>query len=1073
MSPAAEGIHSVLDHRSSREGRRAGRSAGARALIAGCAALLLAVSASTAAAQSPAQLGPALQEASTAHYRVERLVWEERYSEVVPLAEESVALQEKVVALFKGRLPKRHTLATPSPELQLAAALDLLGTALLELGRHERALEVFTRSHAIYGRILVVGDNDDLAGLAIAGLARLAAIRGDRAAAEALFREVDGRFDDLQGDTSATLACSEVGQLVGMLGEHARAEPLLRRAAETGHVASTAHAEALRNRADLALDRGEPEVAEPLLHEALEAASSAAHIAGLKGPRLARILDSLGRLALALGDPGRAARAFGQALSIQEQTLGPEHLAAAASLDGLAMAAMQSGDPARAEPLLARALAVREKVLGPAHAATASIRLHQGDLRRATGDEGAAEALYGRALDDLEKALGREHPAVAEALLRRAALARAGKRTNPALSEAACQRALAIQEKVFGPDHPRVADALDALAATHLSTGRIQSAVEALGRSTEIRDHRAAALLATGSEDQKVAAVTALQDQTDLVLSLPPASSPPLAAAVDLALTTVLRRKGRALDALATGRAALRDRRRPEDTRLLRELVEIQGRIVDAIVDGPGAVPVAEHEAAITELERQKRRLEAELGKRSATIVEDDRLVTLDEVRSAVPGDAALVELVVRRPVEKRGGEPRVAAYVLRRSGPVRSLDLGEAREIDALVAELRAALSSPQRAPEAPARALDERVMRPVRALIGGARRILISPDGQLDLIPFGALVDEEGRALLERWSFTYLSSGRDLVRFLHDETPPEPGPPAVLVGAPDFGDPDRKRSRYRPGAHAGSVELADVRFRPLPGTAKEIEAIRALIPGATVLSGAEATEEAVLAIAHPRILHVATHGFFLPATITSAGRSLDNPLLRSGVALATANQPVPGREDGILTALEVAGLDLYGTRLVVLSACETGVGEARNGDGVHGLRRAVMMAGAQTLVMSLWRIADEDTRELMVGYHRRLQDGGGRSEALREAALSVRSRPGNHHPFYWAGFIASGDWTSLDGKDVPSRPSGPVRVAPGPRGCACAQGPGPEGGPAALSIAAMLMTALRRRRRREDTRA
>ncbi|WP_437764828.1 CHAT domain-containing tetratricopeptide repeat protein [Sorangium sp. So ce281] len=1050
----------------------ASRAAARRApWLAAGVALLLALPPGIAGAEGPAGLNATLNEADVAHLRAERLFEEERLAEAVALAERDVALHEKVVAFYKGRLPKQHTPATPSPELLLGAALDQLGWVLIELGQHRRAEEVFARAHAIYGRILVAGD-EELAGLSIAGLARLAGLRGDSAAADGLRREV-GAFDALLGSPFPCLAYSEVGRLFAMRADHDVAEAMLRLAAESYRGKPAVQVELLRNLADLALERGEPEAAEPLLVKALEAASASARAAGTPSPRLARVLDSLGRLHLAIGRPDRAVQAFTRALALQEEALGPGHLAAAESLDGLALGHMQRGEPGRAAPLLDRALAIREQVLGPGHPATAALRLHLGDLRRATGDDGAAAALYHRAQADLEEASGPDHPAVAEALLRRAALARGGGRPDPGRSEALSQRALAIVEKVFGPLHPRVADALDALAEGHLRAGGIPSAAQALARSTEIRDRRAAALLADSSEEQKLAAVEALRGQTDLVLALPAAASPQGGAAVDLALTTILRRKGRALDALATGRAALRDRQRPEDARLLRELVAIQGAIVDAIVRGPGAVPAAEHDAALAELERQKARLEAELGKRGATLLRDDRLVTLAEVKAAIPEDAALVEMIVRRPVGEAAEAPRLAAYVLRRRGAARFVDLGEARAAAGLVDELRQALASPRRDPALAARALDERVLRPLRPLLGDARRILISPDGELNLVPFGALLDEGGRALIERFTFTYLSSGRDLVRFLHDETPPEPGPAAVLIGAPDFGDPDRQRSRYRPGAGPDSVELGDIRFRPLPGTAEEIAAIGAVIPGAKALTGAAATEEAVQAVAHPRILHIATHGFFLPPVVASAGRALESPLLRGGLALATANQPVTGREDGILTAHELAGLDLYGTRLVVLSACETGVGAARSGDGVYGLRRAVLMAGAQTLVMSLWKISDQETRDLMVQYHRRLQGGGGRSEALREAALAVRAAPGNQHPFYWAGFISAGDGSSLDGKDVPQRPAPPPPVAPGPRGCGCAVGPGSGGSAAALALVALLLGCLRRRRRPEDRRA
>jgi MYXO-CTERM domain-containing protein len=267
----------------------------------------------------------------------------------------------------------------------------------------------------------------------------------------------------------------------------------------------------------------------------------------------------------------------------------------------------------------------------------------------------------------------------------------------------------------------------------------------------------------------------------------------------------------------------------------------------------------------------------------------------------------------------------------------------------------------------------------------------------------------------------------------------------------------------------------MSRIRFQDLPGTGAEAKAIGAELPGAKVLLGAEATEEALKAERHPRILHVASHGFFLPAQEEMAGEegsgeiTLENPLLRAGVALASANQPVLGEEDGILTALEASGLDLYGTKLVVLSACETGVGEASNGEGVYGLRRALVMAGAQTQVMSLWKISDEGTRELMVGYYKRLMQGGGRSEAMRQVALGMLANPKRKHPYYWASFIVSGDGSSLEGKEVPPDFSARARVSPGARGCGCAvegEGSGAVGG--WIGVAVFGLFTMRRGRRR-----
>jgi CHAT domain-containing protein len=159
--------------------------------------------------------------------------------------------------------------------------------------------------------------------------------------------------------------------------------------------------------------------------------------------------------------------------------------------------------------------------------------------------------------------------------------------------------------------------------------------------------------------------------------------------------------------------------------------------------------------------------------------------------------------------------------------------------------------------------------------------------------------------------------------------------------------------------------------------------------------------------------MLHIATHGFFL----RDAHLTVENPLLRSGLALAGANLTHDSPGSGMLTALEASGVNLWGTKLVTLSACDTGIGQVRNGEGVYGLRRAFVLAGAETVVMSLWAVSDTIARETMVSYYTGLRAGRGRGDALRHAKLWMLKRPGRQHPFYWASFIQSGAWTSLDG--------------------------------------------------------
>ena len=205
-------------------------------------------------------------------------------------------------------------------------------------------------------------------------------------------------------------------------------------------------------------------------------------------------------------------------------------------------------------------------------------------------------------------------------------------------------------------------------------------------------------------------------------------------------------------------------------------------------------------------------------------------------------------------------------------------------------------------------------------------------------------------------------------------------------------------------------------------------------MLPDAVVLTGIAATEQAVKAVNGPRILHLATHGFFLSAddsaprpgptdgrllVMTQPGASplASNPLLRSGLAFAGANQrQSAGGEDGVLLGIEAAGLNLDGTAMVVLSACETGLGDVSSGEGVFGLRRALVLAGADSQIITLWPVSDRATRDLMVAYYTRLfRDHAGRTDGLRAVQRDMLKDPARRHPFYWASFIQSGAWGPL----------------------------------------------------------
>lgn len=592
------------------------------------------------------------------------------------------------------------------------------------------------------------------------------------------------------------------------------------------------------------------------------------------------------------------------------------------------------------------------------------------------------------------------------------------------------------------------------LLSAYVAARRFADAAALLERVGENQEQHADELLTIGAEAVKVQAMGLLVGDTERALTLHLVMAPRSTELAKVALGAILRRKGRAVDALADDLAATRGHL-TLDARLrllrLRAIDAELGRT--AIRRGSGGLDGARAEA----LAKERETLELGLGGRAPA--ERRAPVTLERVAEAIPAGAALIETVRftphtalfidgkavdRAPAREPGDAdaPRYAAYVLRHDGSVSSVDLGPAAPIDEAVAKARAALGEPASDARAPLRELHRRTFAKLRPMLGESTELMISPDGTLGLVPVGAFLDEQGHYLVERFTITYLTSGRDLLR---PSVQPTPRQAPLLVGNPAFGaqvegsdEPSNRRS-----IDVRSMDLRGAAFPALPGTGTEVATIGAIVPHARVLTGKAATETAVKALRGPSVLHLATHGFYVPdARADKAPSALESPMLRAGLALAGADHGGRGGDDGILTALEASSLDLRGTRLVVLSACETALGDARDGDGVYGLRRALVIAGAETVVTSLWRVTDDTTRDLMQAYYAELRRGAGRSEAMRTVALSLLRQPALAHPYFWASFLVSGDRSPIGQvlEEPPTPPRKPLIPPPSARGCTCA---------------------------------
>ena len=458
----------------------------------------------------------------------------------------------------------------------------------------------------------------------------------------------------------------------------------------------------------------------------------------------------------------------------------------------------------------------------------------------------------------------------------------------------------------------------------------------------------------------------------------------------------------------------------------------------------------ADNRAQISQLSKQINQTEEALAQVSAAYSQSKTLsaATWRDVQKALqPGEAA-VEITK---FQVHNGQSFIAnriyvALIVKPGAQFPELVvLGDSKQLEAqpltsfrsVVAKTRGLTAEPEvaegasgSAAAAPvdANAAYNAFWKPLEPALGGARRIYIAADGVLNQIPIGLLPDSSGKLLLEKYQLRYVNSTRDLCSPHNAATIKS----AILLGNPKFDLAQAPQSIAPDSSQASgsqhSIDLAGGPLPPLPGTAAEVTAIDKLLRQSgwqtTLYTEDHALKTSIQSVRGPRIVHIATHGFFLedhPVPSKSGGQvhlrgASDDPMLHSGLFFAGANRTRSGAtptdgDNGVLTAYEASQLNLQGTELVVLSACETGLGQQSNSEGVFGLRRALQEAGADAVMMSMWSVPDLETQELMTLFYAKWLGGLAKPEALRQAQLAerdvVRKRYGRDLPYYWGAFV------------------------------------------------------------------
>lgn len=730
-------------------------------------------------------------------------------------------------------------------------------------------------------------------------------------------------------------------------------------------------------------------------------------------------LGELGRLGFARGTPERGAKYLVRAHKIA-QTNHDSKLPD--TVKDLGVLLWHRGDTAEAITVLQRALVLYGGQSDPQSATgQLSAQLTLGIVQDDAGQFEQAEVTYGNLRQQLAGLIAQEPALVG---LQAVFLRRYGvhhlRQGNYAQAEQSLLEAIEITKGFAPADSSAVVQQGCDLGEVYWAAGDLEKSLGPIGRCFDSRESDIARVLATGTEEQKRSFLGSYLVAFQKTMNAQRLGGNDNQKLNRLALTQVLRTKGRVLDAMTTSGVAARASSSTEVRDLMTRLTSVRAHMASLASSGMGSA------AQLAHLRDEATNLESKLGEVDAEFRVATRTIDLASVQQQLSPDDVLVEVVQYRPLDahyrKADPELRYLAYVVHRDGEPRAFDLGPAPVVDAAVEALRGALRRPDQDPGAAAKALHAMVMTPLVSALQGKTHVFLAPDGALNTVPFAALVNEQG-FLVDQYDFTYLTSGRELLRFGNQ---PAAAGPLVVFANPDFGSAEG-------AVTSGQTKLSKVVFQPLPGTQAEADALHQLFPDAAVRTGGDATEAAVKQVNRPFALHLATHGYFLPTQSLSnltgpGGEALDtnvanerlalaeNPLVRSGLAFAGATGlRGSGGEDGVLTALEASSLDLTGTQLVVLSACQTAEGEVSQGEGVYGLRRALTVAGAEALVMSLWSVDDEATSYLMRGYYRRLREGMGRSAALRDVQRVLANSESTRHPYYWAAFIPSGNPSPL----------------------------------------------------------
>ena len=829
------------------------------------------------------------------------------------------------------------------------------------------------------------------------------------------------------------------------MGQYAKAEPLYMEAMGITKKAlgetHPAYATSLNSLALLYASMGEYAKAEPLYMEAMGIRKKAL---GETHPDYAGSLNNLAVLYNNMGQYAKAEPLYIEAMGIRKKSLGETHPDYASSLNNLALLHDNMGQYAKAEPLYIEAMGITKKALGETHPDYATSLENLASLYISMSQYAKAEPLFIEAMEILKKSLGETHPDYATSLNNLAFLYES--MGQYAKAETLYMEAMGIRKKALGETHPDYATSLENLVLLYASMNQYKKGEPLLIQNSQIVLKNLLNDFTVLSEKEKgnyfTNTISLLDNNNSFIYNYRKASPSTFQNNFNqqLIFKSLI---------LSDSRNVLGFVQNSKDTIMQRLLKDWQAN--KNILSKQYSLSISDRRTDLKYIEINTENLEKELNRKSSEFRNQQNTIriSLKDVQKNLQKDEVAIEFVSFHLYNKKWTDSVLyVAYILTKNDSVPIfVPLCEEKQLQKLfdsagrtatdmVSKFYRGLRIKNNNVASLGKELYKLVWEPLEPYLKGVEKISYSPAGKLYSIAFQALPVDSTTVLMDKYKLQQYTSTRQVVLRISENQTVKPASITLFGNASFTMDSlqlvKQKNTQTEKENVSTSIYTPQKRssdnntWNNLPGTAEEVSKIKLLFDQNKINTKSfiqtAASEENLKALSgnSPQILHIAAHGFFLPEpdkkrkdnnfnnenTYTLA----DDPLLRSGLILAGGNYawsgktPIDGVEDGIATAYEISQLNLSNTELVVLSACETALGDVKGSEGVFGLQRAFKMAGVKKLIVSLWQVPDKETAELMTAFYSFWMQGKSINESFTQAQADMRKK---YSPFYWAAFV------------------------------------------------------------------